>query len=77
MRPYYERDMVDVTEQQGLDRDQTGTEEQGLNRDPTEKPTSSTSDIPGSPSVSTPVKTRPCRVTKRPAKLSDFVVKIK
>ena len=69
--------MVDVTEQ-GLGQDQTGTEEQGLNRKPTGKPpTNNTSDIPGSPSVSTPVKTRPCRVTKRPAKLSDFVVKIK
>ena len=78
VRPYYERDMVDVTEQQGLDRDQTGTEEQGLNREPTGKPpTSSTSVIPGSSSVSTQVKTRPCRVTKRPAKLSDFVIKIK
>ena len=77
VRPYYERDMVDVTEQ-GLDRDQTGTEEQSLNREPTGKPpTNSTSDIAGSPSISTPVKTRPCRVTKRPAKLSDFVVKIK
>ena len=70
--------MVDITEQQGLDRDQTGTEEQGLNQKPTGKPpTNSTSDISVSPSISTPVKTRPCRVTKRPAKLSDFVVKIK
>ena len=78
VRPYYERDMVDVTEQQGLDRDQTGTAEQGLNQEPTGKPpTSSTSDIPGSPSVSTPMKTRPHRVTKRPVKLSNFVVKIK
>ena len=69
--------MVDVTEQ-GLDQDQTGTEEQGLNREPTGKsPTNSTSDIPGSPSASTPVKTRPCRVTKKPAKLGDFVVKTK
>ena len=75
VRPYHERNMVDVTEQQGLDQDQTGTEEQGLNREPTEKPP--TSSIPGSPSVSTPVKTRTCRVTKRPAKLSNFVAKIK
>ena len=66
VRPYYETDMVDVTEQQGLNRDQTGIEEQGLNPERTGKPpTSSTSDIPGSPSVSTPVKTRLCRVTKR------------
>ena len=64
VRPCYERDMVDVTEQQGLDWDQTGTEEQGLNWEPTGKPpTSSTLDIPSSPSASTPVKTRPCSVT--------------
>ena len=74
VRPYYERDMVDVTEQQGLDRDQTGTDEQGLNQEPTGKPpTSSTSDILGSLSVSIPVKTRLCRVTKRPAKLSVYL----